>query len=219
MGLATLSSTLTFISLKPLFYSNATTVGGREQWTIAVSPMGWCWQLFNHLWKYYTGATALPEGKDREYLTTATCMNAASEQRCRRVRSDILIDSSFWSEQNNTGNFRHFCHAFTVLCCLSVKSEYIHYHPHGILFIKSKHLIQIQAPGSPAPRNSQFIFHNLSYKQIQKEQYLLDLASQRLRGNMSTAYKIIPWRCKCQVRKTTLIKRHIDKPINKLINK
>lgn len=147
-------------------------------------------------------------------LTTGSCMNAASEQRRHRVRSDILIDSSFWSEQNNTGNFRHFCHAFTVLCCLSVKSEYIHYHPHGILFIKSKRLIQIQALGNPTPRNSQFIFHNLSYKQIQKEQCLLDLANQRLKGNMSTACKIIPGRCKCQGGKTSLIKRHIDKPIN-----
>lgn len=157
----------------------------------------------------------LCQKEGQRVLTTASHMNAASEQRHHRVRSDILIDSSLWSKQNNTGNFRHFCHASTVLCCLSVKSEYIHYHPHGILFIKSKRLIQIQALGNPTPRNSQFIFHNLSYKQIQKEQCLLDLANQRLKGNTSTACKIIPGRCKCQVGKTTLIKRHIDKPINK----
>lgn len=59
-------------------------------------------------------------------------------------------------------------------------------------FIKSKNQIQIQVLGNLTPRNSEFTLHNLSYKQIQKEQCLLDLTNQRLKGNIITACKIIP---------------------------
>jgi len=55
------------------------------------------------------------------------------------------------------------------------------------VFIKSKKLIQIRALGNLTPRNSQFTFHNLSYKQIQREQCLLNLANQRLKRNTITA--------------------------------
>lgn len=58
--------------------------------------------------------------------------------------------------------------------------------------IKSKNQIQIQGLGNLTPRNSEFTVQNLLYKQIQKEECLLDLANQRLKGNIITACKIIP---------------------------
>lgn len=168
---------------------------GLSQWRTVEcwSLMGWCGQILHPslvvlCWSHRSASKGRAEGTNHSLLHEHSigAKQSQSEKMWKVafwLRSPVLV----WTEER-----WQFKILLPCLYCLTCKREYIHYHLHGIVFIKSKNLIQIRALGSLTRRNSQFTFHNLSYKRIQKEQCLLDLANQRLKGNMITACKIIP---------------------------
>lgn len=193
-----LGSTEIFISLKLLLYNNVIAVGGRAQWAITVS--------YNVM--LVTHGMMLADSSSLVVLRWSH--SSASKGRTERTSYSLLHEHSVWAKKSQSEKMwkvtfwlwfpalvwteQHWQFKILLPClyCLTCKREYIPYHLHGTVFIKSKNLIQIRALRNLTPRNSQFTFHNLSYKRIQKEQCLLDLANQRLKGNMITVCKIIP---------------------------
>ena len=100
-------------------------MGGREQWasTVSYSVMPVAHEVMlacssstlgNFIWK----PQLCLQGKDRGYQLQPVSWTQCLSQEVSEwedVKSDILIViPPFWPEQRNTGNWRYFCHAFTV---------------------------------------------------------------------------------------------------------